>query len=431
MVDDPSGSDPRGITPHRIFRAALPSANFRSYRADPRIKVANQEEFDAMRAHLAAQHAGVEVTHSFADPAGNVFDCVPIAQQPSLKESGAAVAEPPSLLDAMKGQRAAEASVAAGSARQLRPAPESVDRHGNSTRCPPGSIPVRRVTLTEMARFRTLRDYFSKSGAKPLLPGATVAPTTPVADDTQNHRYAYEIQTIDNLGAHNFLNVWAPTVGANQIFSLAQHWYSAGAGNGHQTLEVGWQVFPAKYNHNQPVLFIYWTADNYQHTGAYNLDAAGFVQTNPAWTIGGALTPVSTDGGTQYEIQVTVYLFQGNWWLYLGGITAADAVGYFPPSIYNGGAMVNHASIFECGGETVCSGAGTWPGMGSGAFASTGWQHAAYQRDIYVFPTSGGAQYGSLTGQQPSPACYTQALGNTSPPWNTYFFFGGPGGGNC
>ena len=409
---------PKGIMKHEDFRSALHAADFKSLRRDPRIRVRNEQEFEAMRAHLLSLHGDVEVVQSYTDAAGHIFDCVPVEQQPSLKGTGAQLAKPPELSRIVGGRPT-------GPAEPLRAAPSGTDRYGNATQCPPGHVPVRRVTLDEMARFPTLKDFFRKTSAKAL------APSSPNADVSQNHRYAYEIQVADNFGAHNFLNVWAPAVGANQIFSLAQHWYSGGTGNAHQTLEVGWQVYPDKYGHNQPALFIYWTADNYQTTGAYNLDGPGFVQTNPAWPLGGAISPVSTDGGTQYELQVAVYLFQGNWWLYLGGTGAGDTVGYFPTSIYNGGAMANHASQFLCGGETVCDGSGTWPGMGSGAFASTGWQHAAYQRDIFIFPTAGGAQYATLGGQHPSPGCYTEALGNTSAPWNVYFFFGGPGSGNC
>lgn len=411
--------EPRGIAPHRSYVEAVASADFARYRADPNVKVADAAEFEAMRAHLKSLHEGVEVASSFTDPAGRVFDCVPVEQQPSLRDSGAKPAEPPSLID-IAGPRPHGAAFAVAPM-----AADQTDRYGNPTLCPPGFVPVRRVTLDEMARFRTLGDFFSKTSVKPLLP------TAPEADVGHNHRYAYTMQNADNLGAHNFLNVWAPTVGAEQYFSLAQHWYAAGNDAAHQTLEVGWQVYPGKYHHNQPVLFVYWTADNYHSTGAYNLDGPGFVQTHPGWPIGGAIAPVSTDGGVQYEIEVAVYLYQGNWWLYLGGTSAANAVGYFPTSIYNGGAMANHAVYYKMGGETVCTGAGTWPAMGSGAFANAGWQHAAFQRDIFYFPTGGGAQYGALTAVEPSPGCYTQAIGNAPAPWNTYFFYGGTGGGNC
>lgn len=37
----------------------------------------------------------------------------------------------------------------------------------------------------------------------------------------------------------------------------------------------------------------------------------------------------------------------------------------------------------------------------------------------------------SLTASQPSPDCYTIAVGQANPPWNEYFWFGGPGGTGC
>lgn len=414
---------PKGIVAHPHFVDSLADARLDGFRADPRTRVRDAAEFERMRAHLLSLHEGVEARHSYVDASGQVFDCVPVNQQPSLRGTVGKLPEPPSLQD-----------VAGASSRppppgtsQVPPVAGRVDRHGNAMDCPAGCIPVRRVTLDEMVRFRTLEEFRSKGSHH----ARRFAPSAPSADTGQNHRYAYTQQDVDNLGGHDFLNVWSPPVGTNQVFSLSQHWYAAGADAGHQTLEVGWQVYPAKYGHDQPVLFVYWTADNYQHTGAYNLDGPGFVQTNPAWPIGGALSPASSDGGRQYEVEVAVYLHEGNWWLYLGGLAASNAVGYWPTSIYGGGAMASNAAQALFGGETVCEQAGSWPAMGSGANASAGWTHAAYHRDLFFFPTSGGAQYAALDGHEPSAPTYTQSLGKALPPWNIYFFFGGPGGADC
>jgi hypothetical protein len=180
-----------------------------------------------------------------------------------------------------------------------------------------------------------------------------------------------------------------------------------------------------------PVLFIFWTADNYVSTGAYNLDAAGFVQTNGAWPIGGALSPSSTRGGQQMEIEAAVYLYQGNWWIYMGGLAAANTIGYYPTSLYSGGQMASNATSILYGGETVCRSV-SWPPMGSGLFSAWGWQQSAYQRNIFYFPPGGGSQWANLTPEQPSPACYTMSLEpQAAAPWGVYFFYGGPGGGNC
>ena len=412
---------PKGILTRRDFQRAIRDARFSAFQNDPRIKVRDEAEFEAMKAHLSGLISDTDAAASFVDNAGQVFDCIPINEQPSLRESGDSPAEPPSLAHEI-GVEETEPS----GAPAVEEAEPELDRFGNSMKCPEGFVPIRRLTLEELGRFETLADFFSKTGTKPLIP-----PSAPSADTSQNHRYAYAFQTIDNLGGHSFLNTRAPSVTGDQIFSLCQHWYSAGSGAGHQTVEVGWQVYPDKYGHSQPVLFIYWTPDNYGPGGGYNLDKPGFVQTNNAWTIGGALSPVGDDGGQQYEIEVSFYLSGGNWWLYLGGVETQHAVGYYPASVFNSGAMVNHATQALYGGETVCGATGPWGDMGSGAFSGAIYPHAAWQRAIFVVAKSGGAQWASLTGQSPSPACYNQFVESYAPPWNVTLFYGGPGGGNC
>ena len=410
--------EPKGILNRNEFRRAVRDARFNAFRKDSRIKVRNEAEFEAMKAHVENLISDTDVSTSFVDSAGQVFDCIPIDEQPSLRESGGSPVEPPSLAREIGAEETEPTDTADEQ-------PET-DRFGNLMKCPPGFVPVRRLTLEELSRFETLADFFSKTGAKPLIP-----PSTPSADTSQNHRYAYAYQNIDNLGGHSFLNTRAPSVTGDQIFSLCQHWYSAGSGAAHQTVEVGWQVYPGKYGHSQPVIFIYWTPDNYGSGGGYNLDKPGFVQTNNAWTIGGTISPVGTAGGQQYEIEVTFYLSGGNWWLYLGGVQTQHAVGYYPASVFNGGAMVNHATQALYGGETVCGATGPWGDMGSGAFSGAIYPHAAWQRAIFVMPKSGGAQWASLSGQSPSPACYDQFVKSYAPPWNVTLFYGGPGGGNC
>ncbi|MGO8672818.1 MAG: neprosin family prolyl endopeptidase [Capsulimonadaceae bacterium] len=241
------------------------------------------------------------------------------------------------------------------------------------------------------------------------------------------HKYAHAFQTVNNYGGHSFANIWDPAVGS-QVFSLSQHWYAGG--DPVQTVECGWQVFPQQYGSTLPVLFIYWTADDYQHTGNYNLDKPAFVQTNNAWALGGALNTISITDGQQYELEILWNLQGGNWWLYLQGTTAANAVGYFPTSLFNGGQMATNATEIDYGGEVVD--ATSWPPMGSGAFANAGPNVAAYHRDIYFFPAGAAtAQPANLTPEQPSPSCFTIAVNSGPDPWNEYFYFGGPGGGGC
>ena len=173
---------------------------------------------------------------------------------------------------------------------------------------------------------------------------------------------------------------------------------------------MGWQVYPQKYGNSKPNLFIYWTADGYGSTGCYNLDCSAFVQTNSSVTIGQYIGSISTLNGPQYSKEVAFYLYQGNWWLYVGGTSSNNAIGYYPATIYRNGALTRNASVIEYGGETV--GTTSWPPMGSGQFANAGWQKAAYQRAISYYPTTGGCVHAHLTAVSPSPQCYTASITN-------------------
>jgi hypothetical protein len=140
----------------------------------------------------------------------------------------------------------------------------------------------------------------------------------------------------------------------------------------------------------------------------------------------GGFTNYSTQGGTQYEFTAEYYLYQGNWWLALGGAW----VGYYPGTLYRGGQMTRNAQVIEYGGETV--GTTIWPPMGSGRWASARWRYAANQRNVFYIDTNSVTWWANLTAVQPSP-CYSTAgpYFSTQSGWGIYFFFGGPGGRGC
>ncbi len=418
------------------FRKAVDAAKHEGMASVAGTKVA-ASEFDAMKAHIARLYSGVTEVHSFEDENGSIFDCIPVNQQPSLK--GAAPAQAPDMPGLEKA--AGTASAAATGDRHPIQLTEAFgtgkkDRHGNERSCPAGHIPMRRVTLEELSRFESMRHFFQKSPVgegRPPKGSVNASTATVVAEGISTavaatHRWAHAYQNVNNLGGHSYLNVWDPPIGANQIFSLSQHWYVGGSGAALQTAECGWQVYPGKYGKTLPVFFIYWTADDYNKTGCYNLDCSAFVQTNHAVTIGGSLSPSSVYGGAQYEIQLSFYLSGGNWWLYWGGGAASNALGYYPASLYKGGAMASHASEIDYGGETV--GTTSFPGMGSGHFAKEGYGKAAYQRNITYFPTTGGQVNASLTPSQSWPGCYTAQVVLYAAPWLETLYYGGPGG-NC
>jgi hypothetical protein len=388
-------------------------------------KRANAQAITEMRAHILKHYEGVTVQHSFVDANGSIFDCVPVEQQPGLRGKETTVPKAPDLPQPAEPHAAGAKDERQASHIESPLGPGKVDTLGNKMECPDGTIPMRRLTLEGMSRFESLQQFFQKSPLdKEVRPPQGASPNV-----AATHKWAHAFQNVNNIGGHSFINIWKPAIGANQIFSLSQHWYVGGSGAALQTAEVGLQVYPGLYGGPNPCFFIYWTADDYNKTGCYNLTCSNFVQTNKSWPIGGAIGPISTYGGQQWELEIAYYLTGGRWWLYVKGTAAANAIGYYPASQYGNGVMATHAAEIDYGGEVV--GTTSWPPMGSGHLAAEGWQKACYQRQIYYYQTGGGSAWASLTPSTTSPQCYTVTVNNFASPWNETIFYGGPGGSNC
>jgi Neprosin len=421
---------PLGIIPHDAYLRISADAKLSHFQYHPEVRVGGVAAFREMQQFIAEKNADLDVIHSFEDSSGQIFDCIPMEQQPGLRSSAHGLQKPPDLRTAGRGGRPR-----AGALPVARPlAAASRDRHGNPQQAPGGTIPVRRVTLEELIRFRDLRSFLRKHPMAAAQVLRMARPSAPDADGSKNHRYAVGYQQVDNIGGHGYISVYQPTVTANEIFSLAQHWYSGGAGANLQTVEVGWQVMPQKYGHANPVLFIFWTSDGYQTGGAYNLDSPGFVQVNSNVTIGGALPQVSQVDGAQVEMEIAVYFWNGAWWIYIDGLSSDNALGYYPVSLFGSGQMASGADTIEFGGETVSGYPpnGDWGQMGSGQNGSAGWEKAAYQRCIYYYTAAGGSDWASLDVVTPVSPCYTFNGGfDSTGSWGTYFFFGGAGGSDC
>jgi hypothetical protein len=388
-------------------------------------------EFESMRKHILGLYRGVKVAHTFVTADGHHVDCIPIEQQPTLRHP----ALKGHVIQTVPPPNPAPAPPPAGGLQgpgtPMGVTPHLVkgkhDEYGNEMFCPEGTIPMRRLTLEEMTRFKTLKEFFRKSPGGDGHPGRRRVKTPP-PDIHDGHRYATALQNVNCTGGSSYLNIWNPTTVAGGM-SLSQQWYSGGSftDNTIQTVEGGWQVLPSKYGDSATHLFIYWTADAYQHTGCYNLDCQAFVQVDHTWILGGSIGPVSTSGGSQYQINMQWKRDSstGNWWLYLQGSGSQTAVGYYPHALYGTGPMASNATTIEFGGEVY--GKPTSGQMGSGAFASAGWQKAAYQRQNWYINTGGTSEWTSLTGDEPDPTCYTEQIGtNGGSDWVVYFFFGGP-----
>ena len=398
----------------------------------PEAQVKAAANLEEMRQAILDRYKDVQVSHSFLLD-GQHYDCVPIEQQPAFRTYGinkAAQAPPLAMLKHASTSGTSSLESLSGKAEPLslhvagEALPEQFDSFGNPARCSENHVPLLRITLDQMSHFSSLQQFYQKT------PGQAVktAQARVVDPAVSSHKYSFTYQYVNNHGGNSSLNVWSPYVNTSrgEVFSLSQQWYIGGSGNGTQTEEVGWVVFPAMFGGDEKAhFFIFSTADNYA-TGCWNNSCNDFVQVADSGLLGNSFSNYSTYGGAQYEFNAQYYLYQGNWWLAYG----STWVGYYPGAKYKGGQNTRYAQIVEYGTEGV--GTTLWPPEGSGLFSNWGWSYAAYQRNLYYINTANQGIWESLTPDQPSPACYSITGPYTSTgAWTKYFYEGGPGGTGC
>jgi hypothetical protein len=401
----PARAQARAPESYASFERGLERAVAGDFVGRPETRVRDAVAFDAMRAHLLSLYRGMPVTSTFAFD-GQVYDCVPVAQQPSVRLLGLRGIDTPPRM-APPGSQLPAARVASVASAQ--------------NACADGTIPFRRITLDELTRYPTLQDFFDKE------PRAVAA-----------HKYAFQYQYVSSRGSYGALDLWDPTIytAQSEVFSLSQHWtvglQPLNNPTVTQTAEVGWQKFPAKYGTtNHSVFFIYYTTDSYlPNTGCYNLDCAGFVQTSKSVILGGSFKAYSKLGPPRVDYAVSTGYYAktlgGNWWLAVNGVW----IGYYPVKLYGKGQLAHYSNFSEFGGETV--GTTKWPAMGSGKFGISQTSQAAYQAQVQYYTLAGAAHNAALTADNPAPTCYstTNAALYAKPDYIS-FFFGGPGGTGC
>ncbi|KAJ7537344.1 hypothetical protein O6H91_11G002500 [Diphasiastrum complanatum] len=268
--------------------------------------------------------------------------------------------------------------------------------HIESQRCPEGCIPVERRDPKQplLRKFHTLQLHET--------------PHEYATTGLQSSKAPYK-------GSRAVLSVNKPKLGKPKLdYSISQLWLVAGQPL--NTIEVGWQVGGWQGSHSYPQLktllsprlFIYWTADNYNITGCYDLTCSGFVQINNKWVLGGTLSTLNINTKKEQEISVVV---------------AYDSM--IPVSTT---ALNSSATNLLWGGEVYPAGQKA-TAMGSGAFPDKGYPLAAYQRCVKYADSSKTFFNATLQNKFVSHAnCYNSSVqqgGFTD--WGSYFFFGGPG----
>lgn len=394
-----------------------------------------------MRAYVDGRVDRTVVAHTI-QMGGDLFDCVPIALQPSvvaLRDAGMdidariqrSLERTLNVLEEPEPKQTVEegAPFPGDMQEAMQPIVESCDE---------GTIPIRRIPLSEVAEYGTLEAYLKKPA--PQQGGAIP------------HEYGTVRLSATNWGARAFINVWSPSVRQVPEFSLSQIWIARGsqAALTHESVEAG----VITRSTHAARLFIYFTNNSYLSTAGnpgacthptscscWNNDC-GFVQTNSSVLLDGSLTS-SISGGTQRDREFMLVKQGGDggdWHFRYGSID----VGFWPREMFD--QIDDNASRMTWGGEIVNS---TQVGVppfhttthmgGDGTFGSNPdrWTHAAYQRLLTKITTEPFdnvviTHSAVPTINAPNDAyldnCYDTYLTYSSDSsWRNYMFHGGIG----
>ncbi|KAJ9185764.1 hypothetical protein P3X46_005358 [Hevea brasiliensis] len=360
-------------------------------------------------------------------PDGDIIDCVHKRKQPALDHpllKNHKIQRVPSQMPKVKKIKEEEMEMRSNEATEKG---AWQMWHRNGTRCPKGTVPIRRSTVHDVLRAKSLFDFGKKPPPTSLFRRSD--PPAVVSGNGHEHAIAYTGSSQEVYGAKATINVWDPSIQVVNEFSLSQIWVLSGSFDGSDlnSIEAGWQVSPELYGDSRPRLFTYWTSDSYQATGCYNLLCAGFVQSNSRIAIGAAISPVSSYAGSQYDITILIWKDPkvGNWWLGFGDNTL---VGYWPAELFT--HLADHATMVEWGGEVVNSRANghhTSTQMGSGHFAEDGFGKASYFRNLEIVDSDNSLSSAhAISVLAENTNCYNiQSSYNNE--WGTYFYYGGPG----
>jgi neprosin-like protein len=405
----------------QAFVESIDRAKADDYLGKPGVRAADRASFDKMKAYLVDHYRGMHVTHTFTEAGDVSVDCVPILEQPSIKnlrsDERTIERRPPSVLETPRGIEPQQGRTEFSARRTIDITLKRgvVDAAGRERFCRGDTIPIRRITLDDLVRFRSLEAFFHKGERREgrQIPG------------DEQHYYARGVQFVNNFGGDAWLNVWSPSVASGEM-SLSQLWVVADTGDAKQTTEAGWQVFPDKWNSNNAALFIYYTSGGYKDgTGCYNLDCDGFKQVANNVYLGAGFDHYSGSDQTQWGFELQYKRnTDGNWWLFYRGGGDWIAVGYYPKSLFGNGKLSVQAEKVAFGGEDT--GSDSAKQMGSGDKSDQHFAKAAYQNTVFYIDTHVVSQWATLSKEEPDPTCYTAEINNITGAWGTYLYFGGP-----
>ncbi|KAI3332209.1 hypothetical protein HD806DRAFT_185979 [Xylariaceae sp. AK1471] len=383
-----------------IFKAAALAAVLQSTSAAP----------------LNARAAGLEVVATTTTAEGQVIDWV-------LPESQTSdgIASPPPAPPKKRGLNSKQPSI------------KDIIGNDAGKQGPNGTVPIARSSgiARPTKRLPTAQDH-----------GATAKVNAAADGYAGQHWYASSGQSVNNHGGKGTFSLFKAYTQSANDFSLLQtavirtNAAHAGTSAVTQTVEAGWINYPGQIA--APHLFSYFTTNGYSadadNVGGWNRDHAGWVQVDSTIYPGISFSPMSTDGGSQYELEIGYYLQDGNWWLWC----LDHYIGYYPASLFSQGVnaadtLADHSDLIDFYGEIYNSEtAMTTTDMGSGEFPQTGFGKSAYIHNILyidyssVYQDYNGASQLVVSDTGRYNILPTWSSGSS---WGSYFYLGGPGAG--
>lgn len=182
---------------------------------------------------------------SIQSPDGDIIDCVHKRKQPALDhpllKNHKIQKIPPQMPKPMKMARTdgveENNSSSSTSVWQMW--------HQNGRRCPKGTVPIRRSTVHDVLRAKSLYDYGKKSSKYAAATAAGRRADAPdvVSGNGHEHAIAYTTGSGEVYGAKATINVWDPSIEEVNEFSLSQVWVLSGSFDGTDlnSIEAGWQ----------------------------------------------------------------------------------------------------------------------------------------------------------------------------------------------
>jgi neprosin-like protein len=386
----------------------------------PRRKVAalTRDERRELVEHFEAHHAKLKIVKTTRAKSGHTLDWVDISSQ----YPGHDIASPPPTPRiSTRRQRGRAARMAQFELQEV-----------GAKLGPEGTVPIFRTDVRKLRFNKSLNDFLSKHG-RALTGHADAGQGLAQPETGGPHDYGATAQTINCLGGEGLISLFDPYTAHSDEFSLSQIGLEGNRDRGgKQTVEAGWQEFRDKYGDWIPHLFVFYTTNGYtkqgDNIGGYNQEVKGWVQYSRSVYPGATSSHVSTPGGQQWELFIKYQLYQGNWWLNVGG----EWIGYYPASLFSNPGLRDGADRILFFGEIVDSAShvdATQTQMGTGYFAEYRWPFAAYQRLLRYQTNANGAMadYNGAAIITDSKEDDAELHMNSGTDWRSYFWFGGPG----